>query len=268
MAVSILALAGRPAAQRDLHAPLDKILDMYVRDGNVYYAALQKARAPLDAYIRSLDLPAATVAAWSKADREAFWLNAYDAIVLQTVIDAYPIHGGAPEYPENSIRQIPGAFSARTHQIAGRALTLDAIERDMLTTFGDARLALAVGRGAEGGGRLRSEAYRGAALEGQLTEVVKECAAHVACVKVDRVDGWLEVTPIVGWDQQAFIETFGATVPGGPWADRSPIERAVAKMVSPYLFQDERRFLGQDKFQMKYGQFDWRLNDMTRGIPN
>src|SRR5438128_4160806 len=40
------ALAGAPTAQTRLHAPFDKILDTYVRDGYVYYHALQKERAP------------------------------------------------------------------------------------------------------------------------------------------------------------------------------------------------------------------------------
>ena len=88
----LLTLApARPGAQGTLHAPFDKILDTYVRDGFVYYLALQKERGGLDRYLASLDVPRARVDGWPKADQEVFWINAYNATVLRTVIDAYPI---------------------------------------------------------------------------------------------------------------------------------------------------------------------------------
>ena len=73
-------------------------------------------------------------------NRKAFWLNAYNALVLKTVIDHYPIRGQFSEYPTNSIRQIPGAFAQRTHRVAGRDLTLDSIETTVLTELSDPRL--------------------------------------------------------------------------------------------------------------------------------
>ena len=79
--------------------------------------------------------------------------------MLRTVIDSYPIRGKSPEYPANSIRQIPGAFERRQFRAAGRTLTLDAIERDIVGAFNDARALLALSRGAVGGPRLKSEAY-------------------------------------------------------------------------------------------------------------
>ena len=264
-ALACAALAGAPAAQTRLHAPFDKILDTYVRDGYVYYQALQKEHMPLDRYLASLDVPRATIDGWPKADQEAFWVNAYNALVLKTVIGAYPIKARSADYPAKSIRQIPGAFEQIKHRVGGAAMTLDEIEKDVIVTFGDARLLLALGRGAIGGGRLHSEAYQGAELERQLTSVVKECAARVACVKVDRAQGTLEVSPLFGWRQDAFIASFASASP--MWSDRAPIERAIAAMISPHLFPSEREFLALGTFRMSYGQFDWRLNDLTGGVP-
>jgi Protein of unknown function, DUF547 len=268
LAVTALALlVGAPAgqAQSTLHDPLDHLLDTYVRDGRVYYHALQKARGPLDRYLASLDVPAAEVAGWPKASQEAFWIDAYNAIVLQTVIDHYPIHGTSPAYPSSSIRQVAGAFDGIAHRVAGRSLTLDQIETTVLAGFGDARLFLALGRGALGSSRLRSEAYRGATLDQQLDAVVKECAGHLACVDVEVEQNTLAVTPVVSWRADQFVRSFGAT--DGRWADRSPVERAVVSMVYPYLFPNERAFLARDTFQMTYQTFDWRLNDLGVGSP-
>jgi hypothetical protein len=265
-AIGVLLVAPTIRAQGDMHEPLDRILDTYVRDGYVYYRALKAERAPLDRYIASLEVPRARVDGWSRDDQKAFWINAYNALVLRTVINAYPIAGRSTEYPSGSIRQIPGAFDAGRHRVAEEALTLDALESQIVARFGDARALLALGRGAIGSPRLRSEAYVGSRLDEQLDNLAKECAARVNCVKVDRAGNVLEVTPLVSWREAAFVASF-APLAGQRWPARSPVERAVAAMVFPHLFASEQAWLEADGFRMQYGEFDWRLNDLTGGQP-
>jgi hypothetical protein len=267
VAVGLFLVApGRSQAQADLYAAFDKILDTYVRDGFVYYRALQKERAALDHYVASLDIPRARIEGWSQAEQEAFWVNAYNALVLRTVIDAYPMRVHSNQFPAKSIRQIPGAFDQVKHHVGGQALTLDEIEKSVIVPFGDARLVLALGRGALGSGRLHSESYRGATLESDLKDVTVECATHVSCVKVDPDKNLVTVTPVVSWREDVFIRTF-APATEQRWAKRSPIERAIAAMVYSHLFQSEREFLDAGTFKMQYGEFDWRLNDLTGGVP-
>ena len=76
-----------------LHRPLDQLLDLNVRDGLVYYRALRSERGQLDRYVGSLNVTPAAYGAWSRDEQVAFWLNAYNAIVLRTIINAYPIQG-------------------------------------------------------------------------------------------------------------------------------------------------------------------------------
>ena len=94
-----------------LHRPFDEILDIYVRDGLVYYHALKQERAQ----VRSLRR-----VAWRRDRRRAqelaaaigswrIWINAYNAFVLRTVIDNYPIRGevtrlSAEQHPADSRR--------------------------------------------------------------------------------------------------------------------------------------------------------------------
>jgi hypothetical protein len=261
IASGVLLMTSAPAAQADRHAGFDRILDTYVRDGLVYYRALKIERAPLDRYLRSLDVPAATVASWPVPERQAFWLNAYNALVLRTVVDAYPIRGSSRDYPRDSIRQISGAFDGTAHTVAGERLTLDAIEARMLKEFDDARMVLAIGRGARGGGRLRSEAFSADQLPRQLEEAVKECAERTACFSADLAAGTVTLTPLIGWHASAFERTFVPKA-GDRWSRRSPLERAVAAMVSPFLFNRERDMLAADAFTVKYGTFDWSLNEL------
>jgi hypothetical protein len=247
-----------------IHRPFDQILDLQVRDGLVYYRALRSERSKLDRYAASLDVPAKTYEEWSREQKMAFWVNAYNAFVLQTVLDRYPINGKATGYPSSSIRQIPGAFEKLPHRAAGRTVTLDEIEKTILPNFSDPRLYLALGRGAVGSGRLRSEAFTGARLAAQLDAVQSEFVTQRRMVSIDRSGNSMSVTPIFSWHDKEFISAYdkGAS---GPFAERSPIERAIVAFITPHLLPLEREFIAQNEFRVTYHTFDWRLNDLTGG---
>ncbi len=266
VAVPRIAAQGGGAATvavDPLHKPLDTLLNLYVRDGLVYYGAVKHDRAMLDRYIASLGAVTANMyAGWDRNQQIAFWLNAYNAFVLQTVINHYPIRGRASDYPSNSIQQIPGAFDRITHRAAGRTVTLNEIEQQILPTFHDARLYFALGRGAIGSGRLHSEAYASARLEAQLQSVRDECLSRTVCAEIDEVGNRVTVSPIFSWDSAGFIA--GYSDQASPlYASRSPIERAVLAFVRPELLMTERDFLAKNAFQVVYRKFDWRLNDMS-----
>ena len=263
------AAAAAPRAQDSprvdpFHRTYDQLLDLYVRDGFVYYRAILSERGRLDRYVASLNVPAATYERWPRDARLAFWINAYNAIVLQTVVNHYPIRGRAAGYPASSIRQIPGAFEAAKHRVAGRALSLDDIEKTVLPEFKDPRAYLALGRGAVGSGRLRSEAYTGSQLEAQLAAVEAEFVQHRSMLRIDQLDEEITVTPIVSWRAAEFIAAYDRGEQG-PFASRSPIERAVLAMIAPHLLRLEREFVERNRFKLAFHDFDWRLNDLSGG---
>ena len=246
--VVVLGIVGASLrAQIPNEGVLDRLLHLCVRDGLVYYAAL-------DRFVSGIGDELSGSATSSPDAAKAFWLNAYNALVLKTVVDHYPIRGQAPEYPPDSIRQIPGAFEERTHRVAGRALTLDAIESEVLTTFDDPRLFLALGRGAVGAGRLRSEAYTAPRLTAQLEAVVEEDATLPRYVDLDRLTKEVRVSAVYG---------------DRGWSDSgwTSIERAILTLIEPALFPSERTFLAANEFALRYQSFDWRLNDLTGGRP-
>jgi hypothetical protein len=262
--VVALCVIVSPAAQDSGEAvrskSLDQLLDLYVRGGDVYYRAIKSERAKLDSYVNQL-----ATASVDKAPREeqiAFWLNAYNALVLRTITDHYPIQGKSAEYPAKSIRQIPGAFERLTHRVAGRTLTLDQIEQTILSSYHDPRLYFAIGRGAVGSGRLRSEAFTAARLEEQLADVAAECVTRAQCVSIDRETGKVSVSPIFSWREKEFADAYAGKAPAA-FASRSPIERAVIGFVMPQLLGTEKEFIAKNTFQIAYAKFDWTLNDLT-----
>jgi Protein of unknown function, DUF547 len=261
VALAAFALAVASAtAQDNTTKPLDETLDLYVRDGFVYYRALRSDRSRLDRYVNAI--ASADVAGRPRDEQIAFWINAYNAIALKTVVDQYPIPVRSKEYPARSIRQVPGAFERNTHRVGGKSVTLDQIEQTILAEFGDPRVFFALGRGAVGSGRLHSEAYSAAALDRQLTEVANECATRAQCVDINKSANEVRVSSIFSWRQKEFSAAY-ADKADKLFASRSPVERAVLALVSPRLLTTEREFLEPNQFKVVYIPFDWSLNDLT-----
>ena len=264
--VSALSAQNRPDTEL-LHRPLDQLLDVNVRDGLVYYRALKSERGRLDRYVASLNVPAATYNGWTREGQMAFWLNAYNAFVLQTVINYYPIKGKAGTYPAASIRQIPGAFDQVKHRAAGQSVSLDEIEKTILPQFKDPRLYLALGRGAVGSGRLRSEAYTTARVMEQLEAVHNDFLMQQELFKIDRLAGTVAITPIISWREAEFVAAYAGKA-DARFAQRSPVERAILGFIGPKLLSLEREYVDKNEFKVVFQNFDWRLNDLSGGRVN
>jgi hypothetical protein len=182
--------------------------------------------------------------------------------VLKTVIDRYPISGKSSEYPRNSIRQIPGVFERTPRRVAGRSLTLDQIEVDVLAGFDDPRLTLAIGRGSVGGGRLRSEAFTDDNLEAQLGRVASEFPTRRELLRIDIAARSVSVTPILSWREALFVRGYAAEADPS-FAQRSPIERALVAFILPTLLPGEREMIRANEFRVTFHEYDWRLNDLA-----
>lgn len=102
-----------------------KVLDRYVKDGLVNYAALKEHRTDLDTY---LDMMATVeVGKLDRREQLAFYINLYNAATLQLVVNNYPV---------NSIKKIGSFFSTpwklEIVRLEGKLVTLDHIEHDIV----------------------------------------------------------------------------------------------------------------------------------------
>ncbi len=259
----VAAQDAPPRVVDDLTRPLDRVFDHFVRDGYVYYGALKQDRSGLDAYVQAIgNLPAAELNSWTKAHQLAFWINAYNAFVLESVIDNYPIRGAFPAYPPDSLRQVPGAFERRTFRAAGHALTLDAIELDVIAQFRDARALLALGRGAVGSGRLKSEAYTEEKIEEQLADMEEEIVTRREMVEIDLGNDEVSVSPLFSWRERQFADNYLSRA-DARYASRSEVERTVLGLLVPIVLPLESDFLMKNQFRVVFHDYDWRLNDLA-----
>jgi hypothetical protein len=271
LAVTLSALSLRPSALEyspaawfqqapstadPLHRPFDQLLDLYVRDGLVYYRAVRSDRARLNRYVTALGaVPRATYEKWTREEKMAFWINAYNAFTLQTVAGHYPPKG-------NSIRNIPGAFAKTAHRAAGRSVTLDEIENKILPEFRDPRVYFALGRGAVDSGRLRSEAYTSARLDDQLASQAEDFFQRHNHFRIDALTGQILVSPIIGWHEDEFVAAYAGSPRAARFDSRSPIERAILALADPVLLPGEREFVGKGEFKVVYQEFNWELNEL------
>ena len=264
--VTLGAQGPPPSTVDPLHRPYDQLLDLHVRDGLIYYRALRGSRGAFDRYVASLDVPSAEYDGWARPRQIAFWINAYNAFVIDSVLDAYPISGRSTQFPANSLRQVPGVFEKQVRRAAGRRLTLDEIEKSVLAGFGDPRVFLALGRGTLGGGRLRSSAFSSDTLEADLVKVAAECVTRHECASIDASGQVLAVTAVFSWREADFVKAFGAD-PMPAYPGRSPLEKAILHVLAPHFLPGERQTLAKNDFAVRFTPFDWQLNDLTGGRP-
>ena len=106
------------------YADWDAVLRSTVSKGRVDYDAKSSRRA-LSRFISSLgDVSAEELVGWTRNQQLAFYVNAYNALTFQTIIEAQPVA---------SIRDIePNAWEAVRWKVAGRMMSLDEIEHKKL----------------------------------------------------------------------------------------------------------------------------------------
>lgn len=239
------------------HGAWDQLLKAYVKpakDGvnRVDYKAFKsQGQAALKDYIARLE--ATDVAALDATEQFAFWANLYNAKTIDIVLDHYPV---------GSIREIAletsligflkksvgagGPWKAEVVKVAGRALSLDNIEHDILRPiFKDPRVHYAVNCASYGCPNLMTDAFTGGKLEAQLDAGARAFVNHPRGIKVD--GGRVLASSIYDW----FQADFGGSAAG------------VLGHVGKYASGDIKKALA-GKTSIDGYDYDWRLNDAAR----
>jgi hypothetical protein len=244
------------------------VLARHVDDnGLVDYAGLKKARAPLDGFVKGLArADRAAYDSWPAAERIAWWINAYNALTLRAVIDHYPIEGAVTggtgagsDYPQNSIRRIPGVWDKLEFEVMATRMTLDHIEHKILRAgFKEPRIHAALVCAAISCPPLRREPFTGARLDNQLDDQVRRFLSRRGSFQIDREKGAVHLSSIFDWFGEDFAGFAGAvSVAGGLGAK----EKAVLGFAAKYLDGGDRDYIAAGKYTVTYTPYDWTLNE-------
>ena len=238
-----------------------EVLRAVVRGPRVDYAALKADRGRLDAVVRSLATPTrAEEQAWPRPQRMAFWINAYNVLTLRAIVDHYPIRGSIFSLaPRSSIRQIDGVWTGLRWTVAGRTVTLDDIEHQILRpTFGDPRVHFAINCASVSCPPLAAEPYRAETLDASLDTAARR---YLGSAEGLRVEGRaLRVSSIFKWYGDDFIAQYTSIVAGTDAPGQRAIRGAIVRFGPGGAAAAAR---GGD-VRIGYLDYDWSLNDVVR----
>ncbi|MFM9862229.1 MAG: DUF547 domain-containing protein [Micropepsaceae bacterium] len=164
------------------HSAWERILSAYVvpsadRINRFAYGRVSAAdKKALKAYLTALQ--GVKVTALKADEQRAFWINLYNALTIDVVLDAYPV---------KSIREISlggsffvsGPWAKPLVTVEGRKLSLDNIEHDILRkVWTDPRVHYAVNCASIGCPNLMTKAFTAANLDQMLTQGAKDYINH------------------------------------------------------------------------------------------
>jgi hypothetical protein len=211
LAISALALmlAGpaRPAAGAGFaHAALDSVLVRVLRDGRVDYGALLRDHADLDRYLAALEI--AEPDAWPRGEQIAFWVNAYNARVLEGVLRRPGLKSVL------DVRKVLGVptlgFFRERRVTAGARRSLDDIEHRILRRrYAEPRVHFVVNCASVSCPVLPGRALTAATLEADLEAATRSFLADTTRNRLDR-DGTIRVSMIFKWYAKDFEANAGS----------------------------------------------------------
>lgn len=232
------------------HTSWDKLLERHLKVDAAGIARLDyggftaRDKAALKGYIDMLS--AAPVGMLDRPEQLAFWINLYNAAVVQTVLQAYPV---------TSVQDIdtsPGLFAsgpwkAEAVRVGAKSLSLDDIEHGIVRPiWNDPRIHYALNCGAVGCPNLRGEAYVAERIDLQLDEQARLYVNHPRGLLIN-ASGGLVVSKIYAW----FCNDFGGT-------DRRVIQH-LRQFADPALKQRLQPISG-----IADARYDWALNDHAK----
>ena len=249
-----------------LHKLFSSELHKYVRENGVLYAKWKDNQTGLDQYLDTLS--AVSEAEYKDFDvqqKEALWLNAYNAMAIKLILNHYPINGINQEFPANSIRQIPNTWDAISRKIAGREVTLYTIAHDILRRDPDCRTHFAVAPATRGGGALQNEAFEARIVERELNEITREFLARPENLSCDIAEGTITVSQIFKWFPLDFLFCTGAgRIPMPPPKD----DDVVRDYIMQFLPRETKARLKGKELKVNYAPYDWSLNDASTSEAN
>ncbi len=149
------------------HSAWDQLLRKYVsQTGTVNYKGFKSDQKALKAYLKELrENPVQEN--WTKAEKMAYWINAYNAFTIQLIVDNYPV---------SSIMDLHGgkAWDVEWIELGNKKYTLNNIENDILRPkYKDARIHFAVNCAARSCPPLLNRAWTAANLERYFEQQAK-----------------------------------------------------------------------------------------------
>ena len=269
----ILALTAVTAAEAQgfdhEHAAWTALLKMHVvltdggKSSRVHYAGFQQDRARLKGYLDSLSkVTQAEFDGWSKTQRMAFLINAYNAHTVEKILTRYPDIRSIWDFG----KVFGNPFKDRFFALLGRASTLDQVEHETLRkpgAYDEPRVHFAVNCASVGCPMLREEAYVAECLDAQLEEQARRFLSDRSRNRFHGESGRLEVSKIFDWFKEDWASGYrGFEGRTAPIASREQYFAGYATLLADR--PEHRKLIEDRKAPIRFLDYDWTLNDAKR----
>ena len=268
--IAQLFLGGAAAQGFDHeHAAWTALLKKHVvlldgaRASQVRYAGFQQDRAALKRYLDALSkVTPQEFDGWSKAQRMAFLINAYNAFTVEKILTRYPNIKSIWDFG----KIFGNPFKDRFFTLLGRSSSLDQIEHDTLRKPGahdEPRVHFAVNCASIGCPMLREEAYVAERLDAQLEEQAVRFLSDRSRNRLNPKTGALEVSKIFDWFKEDWTSGYrGFEGKQAPIQSREQYFARYAKLLADGAEPQKR--IADGKAPIAFLEYDWSLNDAKR----
>jgi hypothetical protein len=179
----------------DFNNEADKFLKQNVKNGKVNYQALKSNFADIDRLYNSL--MTVDVKHLSENELKAFYINAYNIIVIHQITKYFPL---------KSALDRNGFFDKVKHGVAGENITLDQIEKvKVIIKYKDPLVHFAFSCAAIGCPELANFAFMPAQVDEQLKARVKNSVNNPDFIKVDDAKKEVNLSMILKWYEKDFL---------------------------------------------------------------
>lgn len=229
------------------HSALDTILRTYVISSHAsginrfrYGDVSRKHRKQLVRYIKTVT--AVDPRGYSRAEQKAYWLNLYNALTLELILDNYPV---------DSIENIPGPggrsgtkgpWDKKVASVAGEKISLNDIEHRILRPiWQDHRIHFGLACGGLGCPNLQPTAFTSANNRELLKKSGYDFVKHPRGVLLK--NGELHASKLFEWYKGDFAKN----------------DKGLLKVFARYSEDRQALYLLGFKGQIAYNH-DWRIN--------
>jgi hypothetical protein len=229
----------------------------------VRYAGFAQDRASLKAYLDALSkVTEAEFDGWSKPQRVAFLVNAYNAFTVEKILSRYPDLKSIWDFG----KVFGNPFQDRFFSLLGREGSLDRIEHEMLRrkgVFDEPRVHFAVNCASIGCPMLREEAYVAERLDAQLEEQAVRFLSDRSRNRLNAQTGALEVSRIFDWFREDWTSGYrGFEGRQAPIRSREQYFGRYAKLLADGA--EQQKLVADGKAPIGFLDYDWTLNDAKR----
>ena len=229
----------------------------------VRYAGMQKDRAQLKAYLETLSrVTRQEFDGWTKAQRMAFLINAYNAFTGEKILTRYPDIRSIWDFG----KILGNPFKDKFFKLFGEDFSLDRIEHETLRkpgAYNEPRVHFTVNCASVGCPMLREEAYVADRLGAQLEEQTRRFLSDRTRNRYNPAEGVIEVSKIFDWFKEDWTSGYlGLDGQGSPVALREQFFAGYADLLA--VRPEDQARIGERKAAIRFLDYDWNLNDAKK----